>query len=766
MTSKYVDSIAITQVIGCVYNSPQLLDFTDKYTITEEDFPDTFHQVVFGAIYKIHELGAEKITLENILDFLSTRPKYEGIFNANKGEEWLLKVSENAKPLSFDYYYARLKKFSLLRAYDKFGIDISFIYDPDNILDAEKKQAQEEELDNSTLEHLAQLVDDKIEQIKYEYVNAVEGASVQAGDGIFKLIDNLKEHPEVGSPLYGPLVNTITRGARLRKFMLRSAATGMGKAIPNDTIIPTPSGWRQVGDIQPGDYIFSQEGKPTKVLQIFPQLEKKDVYEITFNDGRKAKCCEDHLWDVYYGKRNTHKVLSLKEIYQDVKKTGYQYASSGEFKYKIILNQAVEYPKKEFKCPPYVLGALLGDGCLIEAPTNHQVLFSSADPEVISEIEKETGWFGMKRPGNNYTWIFREDKNDKMTGIWTKKLFSDYPELINSRSENKFIPKDYFLGSIQQRYDLLNGLLDTDGTVDKSGRRISYGSICQQLRDDVKLLCDSLGIFATPWETSEGMYGIEICPKDFQRLLLFRLPRKKNRMLNNTTNYRSYKFIRIVSIEKLDYKADMTCFTVDAQDHLFLMNDYLVTHNTRSMIADACYLACDHYYHEQFGWITNGVKEPVFYITTEQDKNEIQTMMLAFLSNVNEEHILNGEYLEGEEDRVKRAAKELSEAPLYIRELPDFSLQDIENEIKKAIRDMDAKYIVLDYIHTSMKILEEITQRSGGVKLREDNILFMLSNKLKDICNNYGVFILSGTQLNGSYIEGEVFDQNLLRGRM
>lgn len=185
---------------------------------------------------------------------------------------------------------------------------------------------------------------------------------------------------------------------------------------------------------------------------------------------------------------------------------------------------------------------------------------------------------------------------------------------------------------------------------------------------------------------------------------------------------------------------------------------------TRSMIADACYLACDHYYHEQFGWITNGVKEPVFYITTEQDKNEIQTMMLAFLSNVNEEHILNGEYLEGEEDRVRRAAQELTEAPLYIRELPDFSLQDIENEIKKAIRDLDVKYVALDYLHTSMKILEEITKRSGGVKLREDNILFMLSNKLKDICNNYGIFIITATQLNGSYVEGEVFDQNLLRG--
>lgn len=69
-----------------------------------------------------------------------------------------------------------------------------------------------------------------------------------------------------------------------------------------------------------------------------------------------------------------------------------------------------------------------------------------------------------------------------------------------------------------------------------------------------------------------------------------------------------------------------------------------------------------------------------------------------------------------------------------------------------------------DYIHTSLKILEEITRRSGGVKLREDNILFMLSTRLKDICNREGVFILSATQLNGDWKEAEIPDQNLLRG--
>ena len=101
MASKYVDTTAIMQVVGNVFNNPQFLDFTDKYTITEDDFPDEFHRVAFGAIYKIHELGADRISLENIADFLSSRPKSAATFKQNKGEEWLLKVSESCLPEAF-----------------------------------------------------------------------------------------------------------------------------------------------------------------------------------------------------------------------------------------------------------------------------------------------------------------------------------------------------------------------------------------------------------------------------------------------------------------------------------------------------------------------------------------------------------------------------------------------------------------------------------------------------------------------------------------
>ena len=414
MASKYVDTTSIIQVIGCVYNNLKLLDITDRYTITDEDFPDEFHKIVFGAMYKIHELGASEVTLKNIEDFLSTRPKSAGVFKQQKGEEWIMKAAEVSNAMTFDYYYSRLKKMSLLRAYDNIGVDVSDIYDPDNILDVKKKQLQEDILDNSTLEDLANIIDDKITAVRLQYVDDVYGEAQQAGEGIFDLIDKFKEHPEVGVPLYGPIINTVTRGARLKKFYLRSAASGVGK--------------------------------------------------------------------------------------------------------------------------------------------------------------------------------------------------------------------------------------------------------------------------------------------------------------------------------------------------------------TRSMIADACYVSCEKIYNESFGWIKIGTCQPALFITTEQELEEIQTMMLAFLSNVNEDHILNGAYEGDEEDRVREAATILAKAPLYVEELPDFSLKDVEDNIRKNIREHDVKYVFHDYIHTSMKILEEISKRSGGVKLREDNILFMLSNKLKDLCNQYGIFIESATQLNGDWKDAEIPDQNLLRG--
>ena len=113
MKSSYVDLAAIAQVIGCVFNNAAILDDTDKYMIHEEDFSDDFHKIVFGSMYNIHLTGSQ-VSMDTIIDYLANRPKFEAIFKKNKGIEYLAEASQLAQENTFNYYYGRLKTFTLL----------------------------------------------------------------------------------------------------------------------------------------------------------------------------------------------------------------------------------------------------------------------------------------------------------------------------------------------------------------------------------------------------------------------------------------------------------------------------------------------------------------------------------------------------------------------------------------------------------------------------------------------------------------------------
>ena len=753
MANQYIDLSAVIQVIGCVFNKPEILDDTDKYIVHEDDFIEDFHKIIFGSIYNIHATGSQ-VTLSAVVDYLANRPRYNAIFTQYKGIDYLTEASKVANLDTFNYYYQRLKKFSLLRAYDNFGLDVSFLYDINNVLDTKKRQKQEDWLDSASLVDITLAIDKQIDEIKSKYVEDDLGLGYQAGEGIVELIEDFEAHPEIGIPLYGSLINTVTRGARLRKFYLRSAATGVGKAIPNDTLIPTPTGFRKVGDINIGDKLIGRDGKPTTVIAKYPQ-GKKAIWKVYFADGRIAKCCKDHLWTYRYDSHRgfNYRTESLEELYRRTLtlKNGLKDSSNKGFRFHIPLTEMVEYPEQTYSIHPYVLGAILGDGSLRYAPSQKGLSFSSENDELPSIITSFLpGYAYHKNTGKNYSYTFKP-LNNLTHNLWVEELFSQYPALWNLKSEEKFIPEEYLRGSIVQRFFLLEGLLDTDGSISNDGKgKVSFTTNSSKLRDNVIELCQSLGMLANytvdsrPGKYTTGeCYAVHIQCKKALKPALFRLSRKHKIAVEyaNSDKREEYKdHLAITKIEQANELTEMTCFTVDNPEHLFLMNDYIVTHNTRSMIADACNFACNKIWHDQFGWIKNGTKEPTLFIATEQDKGEVQTMMLAFLSGVNEEHILNGQYWEGERDRVLEAAKIIKESPIWIEELPDFSLQDVENKIKKNIREHDVKYILFDYLQTSLKILEEISKKSGGVRLREDNILFMLSARLKDIANMESLF--------------------------
>lgn len=690
---KFYDVPAVMQVIGGVYLNPALLGYSDKYYFNENDFAgEEFHKILFGTIYNLFNLGVEKIKISTIENFLEQRPKAYAVYKLNRGAEYLKKLEENTQLEAFDYYYNRVKKMTLLRGYSSLGLDLTWLYDEDNIFDPKKKQAQEDFLDNSTLEEISNLINDKIDRIKVSCIKDVSNDMNQAGKGALALIKKYEETPDIGYPLFGHYVNAVHRGARLKKFYLRSAATGVGKAIVNDTIIPTPQGRKKVGKIKKGDYLFGADGKPTKVLAVYPQKRKKQIWRITFKDGRTVDCCKDHLWSFYEDKKHFKLITtSTEEIYKKGEKNNYKKNNSYCFR--------VPLPKP-FNLP--------------------------------------------------------EEKNVFSSIPFSMGLYYDYFE------ENEKIPDEIINGTVQQRKNFLIGLFYFKIKINKKGL-LEYHSKNKNLIDKISIILREFGYLVYLKKEKEEYYLYIDCPKEEAMKLIIRDNFDKEEF--NKINSDKVLDNPIVKITPIKKYCKMTCFTVDNADCLFIINDGCVTHNTRAMIADACYVGSDKIFDlEKNMWVSNGTKEPVLFIATEQDTSEIQTMMLAFLSGVDEEHILTNSYLEGEKERTIQAAKLLENSNIYIKELPDFSLQDIEDTIKHAIRVKKVKYVFFDYLHTSVKILSEIGVKSGVKNLREDNILFLISVKLKDLCNKYGVFILTSTQLNSDYQVSDHPDQNLLRG--
>ena len=278
--SKYIDTTSIIQVIGCIYQNPSLLD-NENYFFHEDDFTEEFHKILFGSIYNLHALGAKEITVNTIEDYLKDRPKSLATYQTFKGAEYLEKISQNTQISTFDYYYQRMKKMTLLRMYNNAGMDLSWLYDIDNILDAKKKQAQEDWLDNSSLDQIADLIDKKITEIRMKYVDDSNEDFIQAGDSITELIDSLQKKPEIGYPMFGPFINTVTRGARLKKFYLRSAATGVGKTrsmIADACSIACD----KIYDIEQGKWIENGTKEPTMFITTEQEVDEIQTMMLAF----------------------------------------------------------------------------------------------------------------------------------------------------------------------------------------------------------------------------------------------------------------------------------------------------------------------------------------------------------------------------------------------------------------------------------------------------------------------------------------------------
>lgn len=350
-----------------------------------------------------------------------------------------------------------------------------------------------------------------------------------------------------------------------------SSSCGSGKGLPLDAKIYTPTGWKRNGDLVIGDKVIGKNGKKTTVTGIFDK-GLVDAYKITFSDETSIVCDKDHLWAVQNqsDRRDNRgfKVKSSEEIFK--------LYNSKEFgrgrKLYIPIVKPVEFEEKELLLDPWLLGILISDGCL----QKKCIMISNSEIDIIEKIRSKTKDKLIFKQKYDYVFKGGEILNK------IKKL-----GLCNKKSYEKSIPKQYLYNSIRNRVELLKGLFDGDGYTDNRKTLYEYSTSSEQLAKDIVELIQSLGGTAKIRVKEEPTYTYKgekkIGKKNYR--IFFKLYNIKP----FSSNKHRYKYIErthyikayrnITKIEKHE-PIISRCITVDAEDELYVTDNFIVTHNT------------------------------------------------------------------------------------------------------------------------------------------------------------------------------------------
>ena len=362
-----------------------------------------------------------------------------------------------------------------------------------------------------------------------------------------------------------------------------------GKLIADSTPVYTPTGWTTHGKLKPGDYVYHPSGKAIKVLAISPKL--RTDHKVSFDTGEDIYCHGNHEWTVFTNDKKYTKTVETKwflgkNVRGNNRKLNYVRKHGVSNIYTVGSISPLENTTKDYTIPPYMLGLWLADGSSRDGVIYHK----STDIKHIQKIES------LGFPVSS-VW-----ENKKTGVVHTRFSNTGFQKELNNLDlkRNKHIPSIYLQGSVSQRLELLAGLIDGDGTVDKRDRvMITIGDL--EFANQVMELCFSLGLFPYITETKirepyEGssiaqtkkVYGVGFQPK--YNLIPTALPRKK------ITNLSKARRIRITNVDKIENGDMGKCIQVDSQDGLYLVGRTLIpTHNSElaSVLFPAYFLEKD-----------------------------------------------------------------------------------------------------------------------------------------------------------------------------
>lgn len=380
----------------------------------------------------------------------------------------------------------------------------------------------------------------------------------------------------------------------LKHAYLFCGGAGTGKAQPLGSMVLTPTGYVKMGDVYVGQEVIDGLGNTTTITDIFPQ-GIKPVYRVTFSDRTSVLCSDEHLWKV--GEYNKHKkcvewkVKSIREIMKDGIRKKHS-STSTRIRYRIPTPIISCWNDEDLKIDPYVLGILLGDGCLTTGAR-----FANTETDIIEKVNYKLNKSGFELHKVNQTNINKCDMYDIVPKDFTysnrynKTSFITLLKDLNlcEKSIDKHIPNEYLYSSISTRIELLQGLFDTDGCVDNKNSRgvLVFNTSSEKLSNDFAFLVRSLGgtdtiVKKKAGYKKDGLY--RQCNDTFEHTIKF-----SNDILPFSSLKHSNKYIepqnraqrKIVDIEYVG-EQECQCIMVASSDHTYITDNVTITHNTTS----------------------------------------------------------------------------------------------------------------------------------------------------------------------------------------
>ena len=349
-----------------------------------------------------------------------------------------------------------------------------------------------------------------------------------------------------------------------------------GKALALDTPVPTPTGWKTMAELERGDTVFDETGRPTMIVDATPPITGRPCREVMFSDGTRVVADASHQWATIdkNGRRHGRARVEIRTT-DEIART---LRSNGELNHHVPLAGPVQYPARlDLPIEPYTLGAWLGDG------TTAAAAITSVDDEILEQISGEgypvrrlayarhlfsVGATGRTREARSGRFI----RNGTLSSLLCNLGLRD----------GKYVPRQYLEAGVGQRLALLQGLMDTDGYVDDVAGRCEFTSIKENLADAVVELAASLGFRPIKSQGRAMLNGVDHGPKYRVKFTpdrpVFRLSRKLARQKDATARFHRFRAIDVVREVP---SVPVRCVQVASPRGVFLVSRaFIPTHNS------------------------------------------------------------------------------------------------------------------------------------------------------------------------------------------